>query len=220
MPQPGEVIQAVQKGDMESLRAMLAESQGLATARDANGVSAVMHALYRGRRDMAELLLAAHPGPDIFEATGAGNLVQVTELLGADPGLAKSWSADGFTALHFAAFFGQEQVAEILLQYGADPATQARNPMKVMPLHSAAAAHKVGIVRSLLEHGAPANARQEQGWTALHEAAQNGDRAMVEILLKHGADPSLANDAGTKAIDLATTKGHAEVAKLLQGPRV
>ena len=220
MDEAAEVIQAVQSGDAERLRALLAKAPSLAAARDPQGVSAIMHALYRRRKDLLDLLLAARPNLDIFEATSAGDRERVAELLRQDSGLARAWSADGFTALHFAAFFGQEANAVQLLQHGADVSAQARNPMKVIPLHSAAAAHSVPLVRVLLEHGATPNARQEQGWAALHEAAQNGDRVMVELLLKHGADPSLANDAGTKAIDLATTKGHAEVAKLLQGPRV
>jgi ankyrin repeat protein len=216
MDEPAGVIKAVQGGDLEKLRALLAQAPSLATARDENGVSAIMHALYHRRKDALALLLAARPTLDIFEAVGTGNRERVAELLRGEPGLAKAWSADGFTALHFAAFFGQEAIAVQLLQHGADAAAQAKNPMKVMPLHSAAAAHNVAIVRALLEHGAPANARQEQGWTAIHEAAQNGDRAMVELLLKHGADGSLANDAGTTAFDLASKHGHAEVVRLLE----
>jgi ankyrin repeat protein len=216
MDDAAEVISAVQGGDVEKLRRLLGQKSTLAAARDGNGVSAIMHALYRRRNDALELLLAAHPGLDIFEATGTGNRERVAELLRTQPGLANACSADGFTALHFAAFFGREAIAVQLLEHGADAAAQAKNPMKVMPLHSAAAAHNLAIVRTLLEHGAPANARQEQGWTAIHEAAQNGDRAMVELLLKHGADGSLANDAGTTAIDLASKHGHAEVIRLLK----
>jgi ankyrin repeat protein len=217
MDEAAEVISAVQGGDVEKLRRLLGQKPSLAAARDGNGVSAIMHALYRRRKDALELLLAARPNLDIFEATSTGNSERLAELLRGEPGLAKAWSADGFTALHFAAFFGQEAIAVQLLEHGSDAAAQAKNPMKVMPLHSAAAAHNVAIVRALLEHGAPANARQEQGWTAIHEAAQNGDRAMVELLLQHGADRSLANDAGTKAIDLASKNGHTEVVKLLAG---
>ena len=216
MTQLTELVSAVQSGDLDKLRALLAQQPALASARDPNGVSAIMLALYHRRQDALALLLAANPPLDLFEATATGRAERVRDLLRATPGLAGAWSADGFTALHFAAFFAQEQIALLLLQHAADPAAQARNPMKVTPLHSAAAAHNVAIVRALLEHGAPPNVRQQQGWTPIHEAAQNGDRAMVELLLKHGADASLPNDAGTTAIDLANKHGHAEVAKLLK----
>lgn len=215
MDKQAEVIDAVQTGDLQKLRALVTQAPSLATARDANGVSAIMHALYRRRKDSLDLLLDARPELDILEATSLGRTERVAELLRRDPDLANAWSADGFTPLHFAAFFGQEVIAVQLLQHGADPAAQARNPMKVMPLHSAAAAHTLAIVRTLLEHGAPPNARQEHGWTAIHEAAQNGDQAMVELLLKHGADRSPANDDGTTPIDLATKNGHTAVVKLL-----
>jgi len=210
-----EVIAAVQSADAEKLRALLAAEPSLAAARDGSGVSAIMHALYRRRKDMVDLLLAARPELDIFEATAAGHSERVAELLHRDPTVARSWSADGFTALHFAAFFGQEAIAILLLQHSADASAEARNPMKVTPLHSAAAAHNLPIVRALLQHGAPANARQQQGWTTLHEAAQNGDKAMVQLLLKHGADANAANDGGMTPAQLASKKGHTEIAKLL-----
>lgn len=215
MNEHAEVIHAVQAGNLEQLRTLLARVPALASARDSNGVSAIMHALYRRRKDVLGLLLAARPDLDILEATSLGHAERVAELLRREPALANAWSADGFTPLHFAAFFAQEGIAVQLLQHGADPAAQAKNPMKVLPLHSAAAAHNLAIVRTLLEHGAPPNARQEHGWTAIHEAAQNGDQSMVELLLKHGADRSAANDDGTTPLDLATKNGHTEVSKLL-----
>jgi ankyrin repeat protein len=141
----------------------------------------------------------------------------VAELLKANPELAKSWSPDGFTALHFACFFGQDATGKLLLERGADASAEARNPMKVMPLHSAASARNVVLAQALIEHGAPVNARQAMGWTPIHAAAQNGDKAMTELLLKHGADPRMVNDEGVSAIDLASKGAHAEVVALLQG---
>jgi hypothetical protein len=81
------------------------------------------------RKDMVDLLLAARPELDIFEATAAGHSERVAELLHRDPTVARSWSADGFTALHFAAFFGQEAIAILLLQHSADASAEARNPI-------------------------------------------------------------------------------------------
>jgi ankyrin repeat protein len=210
------VIQAIEAGDLEGLRAMLAEDRSLALLRDENGVSPVMQALYRRRKEMLDLLLAAVPQLDIFESTSTGRIERVAELLRVDPGLATNWSGDGFSALHFACFFGQESIAIFLLQHGADAAAVARNSTRVTPLHSAAAARDLALVRTLLEHGAPPNARQQQGWTALHSAAQNGDRAMIDLLLQWGADRSLASDDGVTPTALASTNGHAQIARLLE----
>jgi len=214
LPTHSDVIAAVQSGDAEKLRGLLHEDPALAAAKDANGVSAVMHAFYYRRPEIADLLLAAKSELDIFEATAAGKADKVSEILKRDPQAVKSWSGDGFSALHFAAFFNQPEIATILIRHGADVSAASKNPMKVAPLHSAAAAHSGGIVRILVENGAPANARQDGGWTALHEAAQIGDVEMVKTLLEHGADPQARSDSGMTTTEMAA-KGHEEIVTLL-----
>ena len=47
---------------------------------------------------------------------GSGAPSVCSELLDADPALIEAWSPDGFQALHLAAFFGQTDAAEALLQ--------------------------------------------------------------------------------------------------------
>lgn len=203
MVNPGDVLAAIQSGDLDLLRQFIARDGAAATARDTNGVSALMNALYRGRQDMVEVLLAADAPLDIFEAASLGNSGRITELLSSDPSLVNAVSSDGFTPLHFSCFFRQEGSARQLLKGGADPAAVARNNMKVQPLHSAAAARQRHIAEMLLHAGAPVNARQQGGWTALHAAAQHGDLETAELLLEYGADPAQANDEGKTPVDLA-----------------
>jgi len=210
-----DVIAAVQSGDVDKVRELLGEDSSLASSRDSAGVSALMHAFYRRQSQIADLLLSASRDLDIFEATAAGRADKVSEILQNDPAAAKRWSADGFTALHFAAFFARSDIARALIRQGADVAAVANNPMKVTPLHSAAAAHSGEIVRILVENGAPANARQEGGWTALHEAAQIGDKEMVKVLLEYGCDPHARSDDGRSPAQMAEAKGNQEIVKLL-----
>jgi ankyrin repeat protein len=202
-------------GDSDGLRGLLDGEPVCAEARDANGISLLMQALYRGQRDLAETIAARKIALDIFEAASLGRLDRLKELA-SDRSAVSARSGDGFTALHFAGFFGQGEAARVLIDAGAAVDAVASNPMQVMPLHSAASARNLEAARHLLEHGAPANARQQAGWVPLHAAAQNGDRAMVEVLLRHGADSTLANDAGKTAAAMAREKGHAEVAEMLE----
>lgn len=211
-----EVVAAIQAGDVESLRILLTEDPSRSSARDEAGISAIMHALYRRRSDMVDLLLAAGPHLDIFEACSLGRGQVAGELLDQHPGLASEWSADGFTALHFACFFAHPEIAAALLARGADPNAAALNPMKVTPLHSAAAARHLPMLTLLLAQGASPNVHQQGGWTPLHSAAQQGDKAMAELLLQHGADRSARSEDGTTAAEMAQKSGHDEIAKLLE----
>src|SRR6267378_1905459 len=211
-------FELLQSGDADGLRRLLEKDPAFSEARDPAGVSLLMHSVYRGRRDLAELVAGKKKALDIFEATALGRLDRLKQCLRDDPAAIDSRSRDGFTALHFACFFGQPEAARLLIEGGAAVDSVAANPTKVMPLHSAASAHNLEAARLLLEHGAPGmvNARQQGGWVPIHAAAQNGDRPMVELLLKHGADPKLVNDQGKTSAMVAREKGHAEIATRLE----
>jgi ankyrin repeat protein len=211
-----DVLQAIKAGNAGRLEALLVQDGSLASSRDEGGISAILHARYRSRMDMVELLLARMPRLDIFEAAALGRTPVLTARLEEDPAAMKAFSGDGFTALHLAAFFGQPEAVKVLLDHGADPGAVARNTSAVTPLHSAIAGRNLEVVRLLLMHGADANARQHGGWTALHAAALHGDVAIARLLLARGASPQAASDDGTTALRLATDKGHAAVVELMQ----
>jgi|SRR5580658_1329471 ankyrin repeat protein len=210
-------LELLQAGDSDGLRRILEEDSAASEARDAAGVSLLMHCIYRGRRDLALLIASRKHTLDIFEAAALGRLDRLAEL-SRDVSALNSRSHDGFTALHFACFFGQPEAARLLIESGAAIDAVATNSTRVMPLHSAASARNLEAARLLLEHGAPGmvNARQQGGWVPIHAAAGNGDRAMVELLLKHRANSKLTNDAGKTAATLAREKGHGEIAALLE----
>ncbi len=211
-----DLFALIDAGSPHELAALLASEPAAATARDDTGVSALMHALYRGQRESAELLARHVPELDVFEAAGRARPEAVEDLIGRDAAAASSWSPDGFTALHFAAFFGGGgAVARSLLAAGADPNARSRNEMEVMPLHSAAAGGHDDVVAELLAASADPTARQRHGWTPLHAAAEHGDVAMVERLLAAGAEPSAATDDGRTPADLARAAGHDAIASRL-----
>ncbi len=217
MSSGSDLLAAIKTNQVARAAEILQADRSAASARDENGVSAVMNARYRGQSELVQLLLACGIELDVFEAATLGDTERLQQIVDGDAGQVHVWSADGFTALHLACFFGQERSARLLLERGADAAAVAQNPMRVQPLHSAAAGRQLGIVRMLLENGASANARQHLGWTALHEAANQGNGEMAEVLLRHGADPGLGNDEGKTPKDIAADRGHTELVRLFDG---
>jgi ankyrin repeat protein len=116
---------------------------------------------------------------------------RLRELLDEDPSLANALADDGFQPLGLASFFGHADSARLLVELGAEVNSASRNAMKVMPLHSAAAAQdpvvRYEIAKLLLEAGADPNARQQDEYTPLMAADQHGDERLRELLVEHGA---------------------------------
>jgi ankyrin repeat protein len=153
-------------------------------------MSDVLDAIYRGDREEAERL-AEGRDLDVFEAAALGQTERLRELLDNDPARANVFAEDGFQPLGLASFFGHVEAARLLVERGAEVNSASRNQMKVMPLHSAAAAQdpevRYEISKVLLEAGADPNARQQDEFTPLMAADQRGDARLRQLLVEHGA---------------------------------
>lgn len=211
------LFDAIKTGNVDEVRRLVHATPALAGARDANGVSAILVAVYHGKREVASALVEMGAPVDIFEASALGLVDRITALVAGAPGLASAYAQDGFYPLGLAAFFGHFDAVRALIAAGADVRATARNSFKVQPVHAAAASRNLDILGAVLEAGGDPNVPQQQGFVPLHEAASNGNREMAELLVKHGANPRLANEAGKTSIDLATEKGHSELAQWLTG---
>jgi hypothetical protein len=152
-----------------------------------SAVTPIRRALYRGKRPEAEALLAGGAEPNVFDAAALGDTLKLRAFFADDPELVRAWSADGFTALHFAAFLGGAEAVRVCIDAGADVSAVARNEMRVQPLHSAAANGNVESCRLLLEAGADPKARQQRDFTPMDEAVQEHNDELVALLRSYGA---------------------------------
>jgi hypothetical protein len=211
-----EFFQAIAAGKREQVERLLAAQPALASARNASGVSATLFSLYYREPEIAELLATAGASLTVFESAALGRVESLREALAADPAQVNAFTADGFTPLGLAAFFGHADAARTLLDHDADPNIASQNAMRVAPLHSAVAAQRLDISAELLRRGAEVNAVQADDFTPLHEAAQNGQVAMIELLLAHGADLTARKSDGQTPLDVAEAHGQAEAAALLR----
>ncbi len=210
-----DIMGAVRAGDAERVRELIHGNPDLVNTRDGAGNSPVLTAVYYNSPEVAELLIEQGATLDIYEAAATGRVERVRELVDANASFISSYSHDGWTPLHLAAFFGHREVAEHLLDRGADLHAVSKNGMSNTPLHAAVANGKREVVELLLSRGADPNG-VARGWTPLHLAAQNGDVALAELFLVHGADPNPASEPGKSPLALARAEGHEAVAVLLQ----
>jgi ankyrin repeat protein len=156
----------------------------------ASELGPILEALYKGERDRAQGLAAEADSLDGFEAAALGEAARLDELLRGDPELAVARSPDGFTALHYAAFFGSPDAVHALVAAGADLEARSTNQEfapEATPLHSAVAAGRMDNAEALLEAGSDPNAKQHGGFTPLMEAEQRGDFDLAELLIRYGA---------------------------------
>lgn len=204
-----DLFEAIEREDHIDVRRLLDEEPDLAMARDAHGVSALMRALYRLDMGVVDAVKERVDELDAFEAASFGDLDRLAVLLDEEPALVTGYSGDGFTPLHFAAFFGRPAAVALLLARGAEVDAVGRGWMTGTALHSAVSRSRSDIARILLDAGASPDIRQSGGWTPLHSAAANGDLASVELLLVTGADPTATNDDGRSVLDMATEHGDA-----------
>lgn len=208
--------EAVIANDLATIDVLLRQTPTLAAVKSEQGVSILLVALYRGHSDVAARIVAVRENLDIFEAAAMGKLARVRSLLDADARTLNTYSADGFTPLHLATFFGRFELVRFILANGGNVEASARNDSKVRPIHSAAATRDVRMVRVILSAGADPDARQTGGHTALHSAALHGNVPMTIALLAAGADPAVQNDESKSAMDLDARENSDTIKNLLQ----
>ena len=121
-----------------------------------------------------------------------------------------------YTALHYAAENGHDQVIPLLKETGADlnKPLSTKN-RRLTPLMLAAKQGHLKTAESLIENGAKLEARDKLGRTALMHAALNGHYTLVALCLNKGVDPNGVDNTENTALHYAAAYGWYHVGKLL-----
>ena len=209
-----DIFRAIREGDLVTIARLLERDRSLARARNQNGVSALMQAVYENRPEVVDALRCSAGELDLYEAAALGDVDRLQKLLGGDASQVNSQSSDGFTPLHLACFFRHPEAAQVLLASGAD--ADAVSTHRIAVIHSAAASRDAGLVKLVLAAGADPNVKQNGGYTALQSAAMHNNVEMVTALLDAGADPSVKNDEGQTAADMAASASANDVLEILK----
>ena len=155
--------------------------------------------------------------PSIHEAVATGNIEIVRLYLsaGVDVNLEGGFdSYKGKTLLGVAASNGYKEIAELLINNGAD-VEWGQGPLKWSPLHFAVWREHEELVDLLISKKADVNSVDVNGNTALHYAVFDGSQKIVALLIAKGADVNLKNYNGVTPLHNASNKGPAGLIKLL-----
>jgi ankyrin repeat protein len=159
-------------------------------------------------------LLAAPVDAPLADAAMRGDLDAVREILGrqADVNVAQG---DGTTALHWAAYRDDVEMARLLVEAGADVTVKTRLG-DLTPLFMAAKNGTAEMIELLAEAGAEIHSTNANGTTPLMLAAASGKTDAVQVLLDRGADVNAKDVTNEQnAVMFAASLGRADVVKLL-----
>jgi len=153
-----------------------------------DNVTALMVASGKGHAEIVRSLLTAGADPNAVCSNGAGPLSEAIRIGHAEiEHILMSAGADALpqvmvTALREIAEANRHQIVP------ADIDIAARDENERTPLHNAAEAGRVAIVRRLIELGADLNARDDRRRTPLMLAVAEARREAAAILIDAGAD--------------------------------
>ena len=223
-----EFYNAVQKGDLEKVKALLKDNPDLINIRNGQEVGPPLRwAAFYGQKEVAELLLANKADVNGKDVVGTSALMaaastgqkEVVELLLANEANIDARDNIGLTALHYASSAG---VAEVLLANKAE--VNAKDKSGNSPLHYSARFGRKDVAEVLLANKADVNATNNVGDTPLHDIARGGYEFMVkangyidtaEFLLANKAEVNAKNANGETPLHLAVN-AHKDVADLLR----
>jgi uncharacterized protein len=210
-----QIIEAIQSSDIQKIRSLITENPCLLEEKYEQGLSLIQYASYYRNQAITDTIMDFLSTLDLCEAASTGLISEVKRNLKKKGVEVDGTSADGFTALGLASYFGHDEIAGILIEVGANVNLQSQNQFNVAPLHSAVASNNLKIAKKLLDHGADVNSKQMNDLTPLHSAAYNGNMEIIKLLIERGADLGAKSSEGFTAIDLAKQKENDEVARFL-----
>ena len=219
-PKVRELIQAVRKHDIASVKALLKSAPEHVNGQDSGGSAPLHHAAGFGTLETMKRLIEAGAEVDVCNDRSSTPLhwaLSDTEKIrlllrhGADINAKTERES---TPVRLAAMQRFDiSPLKLLLKKGADPNIASINGQT--PLMSAAAAGNLEAMKLLLANKADPLAVAGNGGVALMSAAASRNAAAVKLLLEHGADVNAKTKRNQTALSGAALRGAEDVVALL-----
>lgn len=201
-----ELLENIGQDDLDH-EAVKRRAVSIIDSQDEEGRTALHHGVMNGHAKIVSLLL--NSGANL-EVQSAVEHFEPSSIICNAP----VWSySENWTALHFAAAYGNADIATILLHHGAD--IDAVDSHGQNCLHLASTKGTIETVRILLEHYPKLEAIDNVGARALHKAAASGHLDIVRLLTDQDCRINAITSRFETLLHLAVGNQHTEVAAFL-----
>lgn len=204
------------------LRAELQLSTSAINQQDSKGRTPLAWASARGDDEFVQTLLEFGADPNISCATGNSPLLRSVRawsprcirLLLAHGADVLSKSTLGFTALHYAAYYKDDD-SYITPLLDAGLFIDEEDSYGWTALAATAEYDHVSSANVLLNRGANIETRDKNGWTPLLRAVKSNSHNVLKMLLNQGADHHAVSFRGDTILHLAADSGDCTTLEIL-----
>jgi len=215
------IHQAIQQGNIDAVRAILAEKPDVLESRNERNLTPLILASLQGHTEIVRCLLEKgadlnatdNEGSNVLHNAAAGGHDDIMALFFARGMDVNAKDNRGMTALHFACSRGFLPSARFLISEGADVHAEENNGRT--SLFFAAASGNLDLCRLLIENGAHADVQNRFARTPLTYAIWRDHQDVADLLISNGADVNLKDVDGNAPLHLACSEGQTSMAKRL-----
>ena len=155
----------------------------------------------------------AQNNSNVFEVARKGTIEDAKQLLKANPKAFNVVNEEGFSPLTLACYRGNNEVAKLIIENGADINHKSSSGT---PLMASIVKGNNDMISFLLLKNADVNLTDEAGITALMYAAMFKNKNAVMLLLQKNADKTKTDAKGKTAFEYAVFSGQEEIINLLK----